>query len=216
MNKIPVVDRNSQRFFVLVLATCIVLAATAQPLGTIARQSDGLPSGIGEGTCDNHGAFVFELAPVGTATVLAGTEVAASDPVGAGSAVPVLFSETTVEAALTDLVEEGHAIVVAAGDAAADEVACGDIGGRMTLQMAGMVMPGDELMIGLRERNGSGFSGIAILVAEGLTTTVRIYLAEDLSGDATPGTPADTTPAPANAAATRAARSRNSRGHAGS
>ena len=93
-------------------------------------------------------------------------------------------------------------IVVAAGERAEDAVACGDVGGRMTLQMEGMVMPGDELIVGLREQGGSGYSGIAFLVAEGLSTTVRVYVAEGLSGDSMSRSPTASTLAAAASVAT--------------
>ena len=43
-------------------------------------------------------------------------------------------------------------------------------------------MPGDELAIGLREQNDSGFAGIAVFTADGLSTWIHIYLAHGLFG----------------------------------
>jgi hypothetical protein len=177
------------------LAAALLIALVHGPVR--AFQVDGLAAWLSEGSCATLGDVAFELAPVGAPETIEGTEVAQSDPVGSGTAILVLFSESTIEASLTDIVEADHAVVVAAGERAADAVACGDVGGRMTLQMEGMVMPGDELIVGLREQGGSGYSGIAILVAEGLTTTVRVYLAEGLSGDSTRGSRAEATPSAA-------------------
>ena len=39
-------------------------------------------------------------------------------------------------------------------------------------------------MVGFGELNGSGHSGVAILVEQGQQTAVTVYLAEGLSGDA--------------------------------
>ena len=44
------------------------------------------------------------------------------------------------------------------------------------------VMPGDELAVGLREQNDSGFAGIAVFTADGLSTWVHVYLAQGLFG----------------------------------
>jgi hypothetical protein len=40
-----------------------------------------------------------------------------------------------------------------------------------------MVMPGDELAVGLAEADDSGYSGLALIRAEGKTASVRIFLA---------------------------------------
>ena len=73
-----------------------------------------------------------------------------------------------------------------------DEIACGTIGGALTAQMAGMVMPGDELAIGLAEVNDSGHSGIAFFAADGPKSTLRIFLMdlEDMPGEGAIATPA--------------------------
>ena len=65
-------------------------------------------------------------------------------------------------------------------------IACGDVGGPMTSQMAGMVMPGDELVVGLGAVDGAGHSGIAFLRGEGRTATIMIYLVAESPDEAAP------------------------------
>jgi hypothetical protein len=157
-----------------------------------AQDEAGQPAQLHAGSCDELGEVAFSLSGVGAAVDVAGTAVAESELVGPESALAVATSRTTIEAAVSDLVNEAHAIAIyASAEATAEPIACGDVGGLQTMQMAGMLMPGDELVVGLAERNDSGFSGIALLRAEGGSeATITIYLAEGLSGEgATPATP---------------------------
>jgi hypothetical protein len=157
-----------------------------------AQDDAGRPAQLHVGSCDELGEVTFPLSGVGAAFDIAGTAVAESELVGPEPARPVATSRTTIEAAVSDLVDEAHALAIyASAEATAEPIACGDVGGLQTMQMAGMLMPGDELVVGLAERNDSGFSGIAVLRAEGGSeATITIYLAEGLSGDgATPATP---------------------------
>jgi hypothetical protein len=57
-------------------------------------------------------------------------------------------------------------------------IACGNIGGPLSEQMAGMVMPGDELAVWLAPQDNSGDEGLALIRANGDHAIVRIYLAE--------------------------------------
>jgi hypothetical protein len=97
---------------------------------------------------------------------------------GAGPAIPVEISATTIDAKLADLLAQPYEIdvheVKELGEAAGTEpIACGDLGGQPT---------GDVLAVGIREVNGSGFSGIAVLQVAGDRTTVTLYMAHGLSG----------------------------------
>ncbi len=119
------------------------------------------------------------------------------EPVGAASAAMVETSLTLVDAALRDLVEGGHAVNVHESEENIENyIACGDIGGRIATG-PGMEQ-GGTLALGLRELNGSGYSGIAVLEGRGAQTEVSVYLAQGLSGGsggATEGTPAAAAPA---------------------
>jgi len=85
-----------------------------------------------------------------------------------------MMSQIVLDIPVTNLWEEEHALVIAESDSRI--IACGVIGGPMTLQMAGMVMPGDQLVVGVGEQENSGYAGIALLTAEGLSTAIRVYL----------------------------------------
>jgi len=85
------------------------------------------------------------------------------------------MSRTELDVLISALYEEDHAVAISRA-AGGQIVACGDVGGPMELQMAGMVMPGDQLVVGLGEREGSGHTGIALLTTEGPSTEVTIYL----------------------------------------
>ena len=91
--------------------------------------------------------------------------------------------KTVVDVNLPALMADPHALAVYESNEALDTVvACGDVGGRLEAQMAGMAMDGDELVVGLGEADGSGHAGIALLRWEAPRTTVRIYLAKGLAG----------------------------------
>lgn len=83
--------------------------------------------------------------------------------------------ETSVDVALDDLLASPHAINIHESTENVDTyIACGEI--------AGAVADG-VLAIGLRELNGSGYSGVAVLTDNGATTDVAIYLGFGLNGD---------------------------------
>lgn len=160
------------------------LLFSASGVRVAAHEADGHPARIQRGSCANLGGVAFQLTGVGASATSEGTPVAALETVGSKEAFPVQISETTLDTGLSDLTRKEYAIVVYESDEAMDRViACGNIGGPATSQMAGMVMPGDELAIGLGEVNGSGYAGVALLRAEGGTATLRLFLAEGLSGN---------------------------------
>jgi plastocyanin len=149
------------------------------------------PAHIHSGTCDNLGDIVAPLGDV--------TELTAGESFGAQTAILVKESETDVPLPLGDILAAPHAINVhESAEAIQNYIACGDIGGR--------VIDGD-LTIGLRELNGSGHHGVAILAGADDATGVKVYLAEegtdteteqDVATDAAPAaTDAPATAAPA-------------------
>lgn len=170
-----------------------------------AGAQDGMaayPAHIHAGTCDELGDVVFPLTNVSETGMMDGMmggtpeadapEMGISDPMGAESAAMVETSYTVVDAALAEIVEGGHAINVHAGEENIEEyIACGDVGGRIATG-PGMEQ-GGTLVVGLRELNGSGYAGIAVLEGRGDQTEVILYLAEALAGGAgraDAGTPA--------------------------
>jgi len=85
------------------------------------------------------------------------------------------MSVTLLDVSLADLLAEDNVIDIRAGGDDLDTViACGDIGGQLM---------GRDLSIGLRETDGSGFSGIAWLRDQGENTLVYVFLAQGLNAD---------------------------------
>jgi plastocyanin len=144
------------------------------------------PAHIHSGTCDNLGDIVAPLSDV--------TELTAGEVFGARTAVLVKESETDVEMPLGDILSAPHAINIhESADAIQNYIACGDIGGR--------VIDGN-LTIGLRELNGSGHHGVAVLEGADDGTGVKIYLTEEgaeTEQEAAPAAVATATTAPATA-----------------
>ena len=168
----------------------MVISTAATPVRGQEREVDAPhPAHIHSGTCDNLGDIVAPLEDV--------TELTAGESFGAATAVLVKESDTDVPLPLGDILSAPHAINIhESAEAIQNYIACGDIGGR--------VIDGD-LVIGLRELNGSGHHGVAVLEDDD-GTDVTVYLTEEGSGAeteqaaATDAAPA-TTDAPATAAA---------------
>ena len=151
-----------------------VAALTALTLLTpgLAAQDDAAeahPAHIHSGTCAELGDVV---APLTDITTVGGD----AERTGAASAIPVKNSVTVVDLPLQEIIDGGHAINV---HLSADEIdtyiACGDIGGAVTTD-EGEEEP--ELIIGLRELNDSGHTGVAWLGADGDQTRVAVILVE--------------------------------------
>jgi len=172
------------------LAVLMVVIAMSAPLAQGQEADAPHPAHVHAGTCDDLGDIVAPLTDV--------TELTAGEVFGAPSAVLVKESETDVPLALSDILASPHAINIhESADAIQNYIACGDIGGR--------VIDGD-LTIGLRELNGSGHHGVAVLEGDDDETDVTIYLTEEESGaeteqSAAPDAAAAATDAPATAAA---------------
>lgn len=124
--------------------------------GRVAAQDGGLTAAVHAGSCDLLTDQVSQLRPL--------------QAQGEGeSAVQTSF--TTIDVSLAELIAGGYAIAV---DDGGTIVACGDVSGP----------PGNDVFLGLRERNASGYSGIAWLHARGDQTQVSLFLARGLGGAA--------------------------------
>jgi plastocyanin len=159
-------------FGVMASAFLIGSAVMIGAPNTSAHEGVAHPAHVHEGTCPTPGDVVFPLTDVAEAT---------GDATGSDNAVPVDVSETTIKAALSDLVDGNHAIVVhESADNIGNYILCGDIGGHMV---------GDsDLPIGLAELNESGAAGVALLHDNGDgTTDVEVYVTEKETSAA--GTP---------------------------
>jgi Bacterial SH3 domain len=139
--------------------------AVCLPIAKTGAENAALPPFVAEiitGACDGEGETVFELLDV-------------SDEDGAVGVPPAALmarSVTTVRSALDDLTDERHSLVVRVSADDPTMVACGEIGG---------IRQGDELAVGVRERNDSGFSGVSLLRGADGSTLVYIYLGRGLS-----------------------------------
>jgi plastocyanin len=160
-------------FVVAPVAILTLLASLTIALGSPRARAQEVsepphPAHIHPGTCDDLGDILAPLQDV--------TAISAGDPQGSASAVPVEVSLSEVEPALSDFLAAPHAINIhESADAIQNYIACGDIGGR--------VVDG-ELVIGLQERNGSGYSGVAVLEEDDNDTDVSIYLTKQGAGAA--------------------------------
>src|SRR5215212_10896888 len=171
-------------------AVLMVVVSISAPLVRGQEADAPHPAHIHAGTCDDLGDIVAPLTDV--------TELTAGEVFGAPTAVLVKESETDVALPLGDILSAPHAINIhESAEAIQNYIACGDIGGR--------VIDGD-LTIGLRELNGSGYHGVAVLTGADDGTGVNVYLTEEESGaeteqSAVPDAAAAATDAPATAAA---------------
>lgn len=167
----------------LVLGAALLLTAS---MGASLTRAQGTgdaphPAHIHSGTCDELGDVVVPLTDV--------AEDTAGEKFGAAEAVLVKESETDVPLTLSDILAAPHAINIhESAEAIQNYIACGEIGGR--------VVDGD-LLIGLREINGSGHSGVAKLESDDDSTEVYVYLAELGAPGEADAAPAADTPAPA-------------------
>lgn len=170
----------------------LAMSLTTGAVWVQAQSADNVPrpAHIHSGTCDNLGDIVAPLSDVQLRT--------AGEAFGAASAIPVDESETEVPLALGAILSAPHAINIhESAEAIQNYIACGDIGGR--------VVDG-RLPIGLKELNGSGFSGIAVLEDENDATSVMVFLAMDqaAAGEASAAPAASAAETPAAVAETPA------------
>ena len=135
--------------------------ATATPMPFIGR-----PVFITEGTCgDLDDEPLFDLS---------GLTTPEADVSGSEFATVVESSYTVIDISLDELLDGDHVINAVIADDDRDFVACGEIGGP--------VRPDGSLIVGLREAEGSGLSGVAYLSpASGGQTAISIFLAPGLA-----------------------------------
>lgn len=131
------------------------------------------PAHIHQGSCgelDPSPRFSLSDIPV---------ETAPDSATDASTALPGTMSVTTLAVRLEDLLAGTAAIDVhESGKNTETDIACGDIGGAAA---------DGNLVIGLREQNGSGYAGIAHLRAAGEETEVAVFLIRGLAATPTAG-----------------------------
>ncbi|MBA2278130.1 MAG: hypothetical protein H0W06_10240 [Chloroflexia bacterium] len=135
------------------------------------------PAHIHEGSCADLNPNPLEpLTNIIPREPAEDAEEADQEPQGALTAVPVLYSETSVELNLDDILAAPHAInILESPENAQNYIACGDIGG---------LIIDDGLYIGLGELNDSGYNGVALLERDDDKTTVSVYLVEPVEAPA--------------------------------
>jgi uncharacterized cupredoxin-like copper-binding protein len=128
------------------------------------------PAHIHTGTCKEVGEVVAPLTDLTGAT--------GGDRVGQSRrAIPAESSFTSVPMTLDAILGEDHVVNVhLSAEEIGTYIACGEIGGMLT--------PEGAVIIGLRELNNSGFTGIAYLApgADGASTDVSVFVAPTLGG----------------------------------
>ena len=146
----------------------VIVAALAMAAHAVAAQPSEVPHPalVQSGACDGLGSVVAPLADV--------APLPADRTVGPASAIPVEVSVTRVDLPLLKIIDGNHAISVCGrADTYDQDIACGDVGGAI----------GDNgLALGLGARNGSGYSGLALLRPNGDATEVTIYLVRESGG----------------------------------
>ncbi|MGI8643909.1 MAG: cupredoxin domain-containing protein [Thermomicrobiales bacterium] len=151
------------------LAVATVVGGMA--FSATAHEAGPHPVHVHTGTCNELGEVIAPLTSL---------EQPAGEATGPGSARQADRSETTVDLALSDILEGGHAINAHESEEnPGNYIACGDVGG---------VVVNGTLVIGLGELNDSGFTGIAVLEENGDQTDVNVYLTRTADNEAS-GTP---------------------------
>jgi hypothetical protein len=149
--------------------------------GPAAWAQDATPSATGEvmpprpahihtGTCKDIGEVVAPLTDLTGAT--GGNRVGQ-----ARRAIPAESSFTNVPMTLDAILGADHVVNVhLSAEEIGTYIACGEVGGMLT--------PEGAVIIGLRELNNSGFTGIAYLApgADGTSTDVSVFVAPTLGG----------------------------------
>lgn len=149
--------------------------ATPSPDGTVGR-----PVVLRAGECDDPGDVVATLSDL---TPFEG------ETVGQESAIVAESSYTNVPIAPEEV--QADDLVVNATLSADDDtpVACGEIGGPLS--------PNGTLIVGLREQNGSGITGVAYVSPgqDGASTDVSVFIAPNLGETGTGAADAEIGPA---------------------
>ncbi len=133
-------------------------------------EAAGRPAHIHSGSCgkDALGDVVQALSPLTKSQ---------GQSQGQDAAVAAETSFTNVPLTLDQILADDHAINIhRSQDKIQDYIACGEVGGAVDAN--------GSLVIGLKEQNKSGFTGIAVLTpnADGTSTDVSVFIAKGLTG----------------------------------
>jgi len=169
-------------FLVVSLVLLGALQVVLVPNRGVAQETadtEGRPAHVHAGSCGDAslGEIVASLSDL---TGIAG------EMTGQSTAAPVESSFSTVPIPFAALLTADHALDISRStDEIETAIACGEIGGAPDVD--------GSLIIGLKEQNQSGYTGIAYLSgsADGTATFVSVFAAEGLAGGGRgPGAPA--------------------------
>lgn len=153
------------------------IAQDATPVTDDMLTASSRPAHVHVGTCETLGEVIAPL----TDLTLAGGGTGTGDiisPTGT-SAIPAEYSFSTVPLTIDDMLASDHAINVHfSPENVGTYIACGTIGGPVDAN--------GSLVIGLRELNESGFTGIAVLSPSGTvegSTDISVFISSDLTAN---------------------------------
>ena len=133
----------------------------------LSAEEGGRPAHIHAGTCEGGG-----VGPI--VQMLNNLTVPEGEAEGQANALPAESSFTSVPLTLDDILDADHVVNVhLSGEDFDLYIACGEIGG--------VVDETGSLSIALKQANGSGFSGVAVLspdAADATSTNVSLFLTE--------------------------------------
>ena len=146
----------------LVFGASVTAAQEATPSATLEVTGQvAHPGHIHAGDCASLGDVVFPLSDAGVPATgdqdMGATPMAAAGGAASGSemAIPAYVSITQLDASIEDILAAPHAINFhESAENIESYIACGEIGG---------VSYGDNLQFGLRELNGSGYTGVGLI-----------------------------------------------------
>jgi hypothetical protein len=165
----PIFRRSTHMAAVIAFAALTLLVPAGRAQTPVAQGAGPVhPVHVHSGSCAQLGDVDYPLQDL---------VLPDGDRTGPDTAVPVTLSETIIDAPLQQLIDEGHAINVHLSNEEIEKyIACGDLGGVIRTDEGGR----QEIMIGLAEQNGSGYSGTAWLgpTPDGKQTEISIILLE--------------------------------------
>jgi hypothetical protein len=152
----------------LALVLAIFAGTISGLVGHAQEESPPRPSHIHNGDCDELGEVVQPLTPLA---------VPVGDVAGNADAVVAEAAYTEIAQTLQELTAADHAVKVhLSREQIETYLACGDIGG--------VVDANGALIVGLKELDNSGYTGIAYLVPTSGGTSVSVMIARVLPGGA--------------------------------